>query len=596
MAAMAHLRSPRATVLTASVTGIAVAGALCLSGTAPARGDDLDCGGGAVFIVGGTNDPEARHLIGVEQRYTGIGPDNRAGTADDDPRYSGAGRYRVVHADYPTTIWPLGAAGYDDSTAQGIASTARAISAYQADCGGKPVVVAGYSQGARVAGDVLADIGTSTPVDAAGNETADGAFRLVDVAGTPGDPSDDVLVSIEHLSGELYADPRQAGDKTGRGIELSLIGIIPGLTMSGPRSGTGTDRGFGVLDGDVVSVCVEGDPICDLPDPLHDPIGAMDGLLGYFTKHNLYPYAMWRDPSSQWSTRPVECDDPGTTCTVGADSAVAELVRGWVRDLGITGDLGNVLAGRPTLSVPFGIELANLQPVVRLIQGLLPPLPRLGYGAYLPDLFVFEDILHGIVTLSPARFAEGVTALAASVRSIVLLPVGFVRFWTGALVGPRITVPQQGTAVVSDVTGPSRASMIRLADNAAGEPVVDAAVNGAEDRSSGATTPSADESDDAGPGAGTVPADGPVSVPTDPPESVQPEPDQPEPGQPEPGQPEPVDGGPDPVRTDAGTESDVPGELDESEAPDEDTGRRDAETGEDSGTGPDEHSGSEPDA
>lgn len=587
MAAKSHLRSPRTTVLTASVTGIAVAGALCLSGTAPARGDDLDCGGGAVIIVGGTNDPEARHLIGVEQRYTGVGPDNRAGTADDDARYSGAGRYRVVHADYPTTIWPLGAAGYDDSTALGIASTARAISEYQADCDGKPVVVAGYSQGARVAGDVFADIGTSTPVDAAGNETADGTYRLVDVAGTPGDPSDDVLISIEQLSGELYADPRQAGDKTGRGIELSLIGIIPGLTMSGPRSGTPTDRGFGVLDDEVVSVCVEGDPICDLPDPFHDPIGAIDGLLGYFTKHNLYPFAMWRDPSSSWTTRPVDCDDQGTTCTVGAGSAFAELVQGWARDLGVTGDLGDFLSGRPTLSLPLGIELADLQPLVRLVQGLLPPLPRLGYGAYLPDLFVFADILEGIRTLSPARFAEGVSALAASVRSIVLLPVAFVRYWTGALVGPRITLPQQGTGVVADVTDPGPGSVLRLVDTATGEPVVDTVVDGDIDRSVTATTPSAGDIGDAGPGAGTVAADGPASVSTEPPATEQPDAEQPGTGQ-------PVDEGPDVVRTDGGTDLDAPDAGAAVDAPVGDAGHGDGGDAE-VGSDPDEHSGSEPD-
>ncbi|MCR5979924.1 PE-PPE domain-containing protein [Gordonia jinghuaiqii] len=463
MAAMTHLRFRRGALWIASATGFSVAAAFCMTG-APASAESADCGAGAVIAVAGTNDP-ADGLIGVRQRYTGIGPDNTPGTADDDPRYTGDGKYRVLDAEYPATIWPMGAAGYDDSTGQGAAATARAISGYQAACQGKPVVVAGYSQGARVAGDVLAGIGTSAPVDENGDPREDGTYRLVDVENTPDDTSDDVLVNTEGLSGELYSDPRRTGDKTGRGIELSLIGIIPGLTMSGPRGETDADSGFGVLEGSVVSVCVDGDPICDLPDPVHDPIGAIDGLLGYFTKHNLYPYAMWRDPDQQWSTRPVACDVAGTgVCMVGADSAFAELVGGWARDVGYTGEIGDFLSGRPTLDLPFGIELANLQPVVALMQGFLPSLPQLGYGAYLPNVFVFEDILQGIVTLSPDRLLAGVTALADSVRSIVMLPVNFVRYWAGEIVGP-VAVSGSNTAAVPAGVQVSRVGFAALVSN-----------------------------------------------------------------------------------------------------------------------------------
>ncbi|MFC9980583.1 PE-PPE domain-containing protein [Gordonia sp. NPDC127522] len=461
MAVMAHLRTRRASFTVAGLTAFAVATAFTVIGTPHAAA--VDCGAGAVVIVGGTNDPDAEHLIGVEQRYTGIGPDNKAGTLDDDPRYTGDGRYRIIHADYPTTLWPLGAAGYDDSTRQGTASTVRAIADYQAECD-KPVVVAGYSQGARVAGDVLAEIGTSPRMNADGKPSSDGTYRLIDVNNTPGDTRDDILVNTEKLSGELYSDPRQAGDESGRGIELSLIGIIPGLTMSGPRGSSGTDRGFGDLEGDVVSVCIDGDPICDLPDPIHDPIGAIDGLLGYFTKHNLYPYAMWRDPSEQWSTRPVSCTgEAGTVCTVAADSAFAELIQGWARDLGYRGTIGDFLSGRPTIDLPYGIELANLQPVVRLVQDLLPPLPKLGYGAYLPDLFVFEDILEGILTLSPAQFVGGARALAASLRSIVLLPVNFVRYWAGAIIGPVASEGGTVTILAADTSNLRSSTFARLA-------------------------------------------------------------------------------------------------------------------------------------
>ncbi len=115
MAAMAHLRSRRTSLLIASITGFAVAAAMCLPGEALAD-DSASCGAGAVVIAAGTNDPEGRHLVGVTQRYTGLGPN---GQPDPNSQYAGDAGYKVIYADYPTTLWPLGAAGYDDSVAQG---------------------------------------------------------------------------------------------------------------------------------------------------------------------------------------------------------------------------------------------------------------------------------------------------------------------------------------------------------------------------------------------------------------------------------------------------------------------------------------------
>ncbi|MGP3706281.1 cutinase family protein [Gordonia paraffinivorans] len=414
MLAMAYLRSRRAAFLIASTTGLATAASFGFIGGVP-EASAQECGNGAVVIVAGTNDPTARDLEQVKQRYEQQG-------------------YIAVNTEYPTTLWPLGATGYDSSTRQGHDSAIREIASYQQDCQDKPVVVVGYSQGARIAGDVLAEIGNANG-------------KKFDVNGTPDNPDDDLEIDPDLISGELYSDPRRAGDKTGRGIELSLIGIIPGLTMTGPRGNAEDPTGFGVVSDRVVSVCVDGDPICDLPDPLYDPIGAIDGILGYFTKHFLYPAKMGRDPFSStepytWEGRSVSCDDG--VCLVSAKSAFAELVQGWATDIGYTGEIGDFLAKRPTIGLPLGIQLSNLQPIVRLVQGFAPPLPQLGYGAYLPDLFVFEDILQGIITLSPARFVRGVTALAQSVRSIILAPVNFVRHWAGAIVGPVVT-PQQAT-------------------------------------------------------------------------------------------------------------------------------------------------------
>lgn len=447
--------------LIAILSSFAVVIAYCLPGViGEARADN--CGSGGVIVVPGTNDREGGDMVGIEQRYT-------TGWAGEAPHADN--QYSVRKVDYPTTLWPMGATGYDEDVSLGKTATANAIADYQSECPGKPVVVVGYSQGARVAGDVLSDIGNGKHVDKDGTPNENGAYREITVDGKPqivqiyeADSDGNVVVDadgkpVPTMTGELYSDPRQNGDKTGRGIEQSLIGVIPGLTMTGPRGG-----GFGDIP--VTSVCAEGDPICDLPDPLYDPIGALDGLVGYFTKHGYYPFHMYQDPD-KWS----ECTTSGstTTCEIKQSSAIVGLLRQGATAIGLDGALiPDFIANRPTIGLPFGIELAKLQPAIRLVSDLLPPLPKLGYGGYLPDVFVFQKIIEGIVKLAPDQFKTGVKELAASVKSIVLMPVNFVKYWAGQIVtaGPTITsgvTPFSTTEVAGDDPDPAETASLRKA-------------------------------------------------------------------------------------------------------------------------------------
>ena len=439
-----------AVALIAILSSFAVVIAYCLPGVIGEARADANCAaGGAVVIVAGTNDPDASDMIGVKQRYEGTGPAHNNGNAKGD--------YDIIYVDYPTTLWPMGAVGYDDDVARGTAATKSAIAGYQSSCPGSPVKVVGYSQGARVAGDVLSDIG---------NDRDDKDIVATDKNGDPllDENGDSVIVddvSSDGLSGELYSDPRQNGDKTGRGIEQSLIGVIPGLTMTGPREG-----GFGDIP--VTSVCAEGDPICDLPDPLYDPIGALDGLVGYFTKHGYYPFHMYQDPAS-WTNKTCTTSGSTTTCEIKQSSAIVGLLRQGATAIGLDGALiPDFIANRPTIGLPFGIELAKLQPAIRLVSDLLPPLPKLGYGGYLPDVFVFQKIIEGIVKLAPDQFKTGVKELAASVKSIVLMPVNFVKYWAGQIVtaGPTITsgvTPFSTTEVAGDDPDPAETASLRKA-------------------------------------------------------------------------------------------------------------------------------------
>lgn len=385
-------------ILGALISAFAVV-ALYVFGAARAVADEVPCGSGAVIIVGGTNDPDADHVQKAADRY------------EDDG-------YVYRRAQYPTTLWPLGAVGYDDDVERGKAAAAAQIVQYQTDCRGSPIVVVGYSQGARVAGDVLSDIGTAAEID---------GRRTITIEG------DEYVIDPDRISGELYSDPRQDGDITGRGIELSMIGVLPGLTMTGPREG-----GFG--DVPVTEICAERDLICDMPDPLHDPIGTLDALWGYVVKHGLYyPSRMGTDPAA-WdvtSCAPASEGSSTTNCVVHLGSSLVYTLRPGLDLLGLDGSqLPDFLAGAPTLTWPTGVELSAIQPALRQVLTLFPPLPRLGYGGYLPDVLLVGSLLSDIVQLSPAAFTRDVTALADSIASIVMVPVNYVRYWGAHIVGP----------------------------------------------------------------------------------------------------------------------------------------------------------------
>ncbi|NDK91967.1 PE-PPE domain-containing protein [Gordonia desulfuricans] len=386
------------------------------AGVAAADPADPECAGpGRVFLVGGASEPGAGALIGVQQRYTALGPDNQP---DPTSPYYG-NPYTVEVVDYSASIWPLGSVGYNNAEREGSANLEQAVGEYVTQCGGdKQVVIAGYSQGARVAGDVLTGIGET------GRVTLDDGTQ--------------VELVRDNVSGEVYSDPRMSGSLWGRGIELTLVGVIPGLTMSGPRS----SADYGGLE--VTTICVAGDPVCDLPDPLHDPIGDIDGLLGYFVKHGYYPWHMYQDPAAY-----ADCTGPDpatpnvqvTTCTVEQPSSVAVLTQQLVDALGVDWTVPDLLAYRFRWPDIIGITLADFQTPIAWTMDWFPQLPELGYGGYLPDLSMLTDILNGLVTGDLALVRTGVSGLTGSAVSVVGMPVEFVTYWAGRIVDGITSVP-----------------------------------------------------------------------------------------------------------------------------------------------------------
>lgn len=343
---------------------------------------------GKVFILDGTNDdPLNYHTRDIASRYEG---------------------YDVEHVDYPANVWPLGATSYAASAAAGRTAVHRDIAAYRATpgCSESPVVIVGYSQGAAIAGDELHAL-ASDP---------DQAIATKDSNGAP------------IVSGELYSDPRRTGDSRGRGVELSMVGVIPGLGMRGPR-GPG---GYGDIP--VLDVCVDGDPICDLPDPLHDPVGALDALLAFGTKHFEYGQYM-RDPAALG-----QGPEPTGPVLLARPMAISILLN----RVGVHA-LDDVHSYYIPLRYP---ELARIQPVLAFFQARGPQYPELGHGATLPDLLTIGSALRG----DPAAQAR----LLVSLRGITRYPIRFASDWAVVVrerVAGRVpaTAPVRGAGANVDV-------------------------------------------------------------------------------------------------------------------------------------------------
>src|SRR6201995_2395480 len=133
---------------------------------------------------------------------------------------------------------------YNDSRAKGTRAAVKAMTDMNVKCPLTSYVLAGFSQGAVIAGDIASDIGNGRgPVD------------------------DDLVLGVT-----LIADGRrQAGsgqdvgpNPPGEGAEITLheVPILSnlGLTMTGPRPG-----GFGTLNDKTNEICAPGDLICPPP-------------------------------------------------------------------------------------------------------------------------------------------------------------------------------------------------------------------------------------------------------------------------------------------------------------------------------------------
>ncbi|WP_338887481.1 cutinase family protein [Rhodococcus sovatensis] len=202
-----------------------------------------------------------------------------------------AGRASVYTVPYvaqfsnPIALPPDGQQSYNNSRTEG-ANVAKAELARVSDrCPLTNYVLVGFSQGAVIAGDIAAEIGSGNgPV---------AAERVLGVT----------LIADGRRDGTSGVDIGPPVD--GVGAEVALGGLdLPGITMTGPRQG-----GFGALDDKVNQICAAGDLICAAPSEglslrnIPQSIGILAGAAGnpVHASYNTFVVDDAGTTSTQWT-------------------------------------------------------------------------------------------------------------------------------------------------------------------------------------------------------------------------------------------------------------------------------------------------------
>ncbi|MEU8895079.1 cutinase family protein [Nocardia sp. NPDC048505] len=162
----------------------------------------------------------------------------------------------VAQFSNPVAIPPDGQTSYNLSRAEGEQRTLDFMIGRQKECPLTNYVLAGFSQGAVIAGDVAARIGAGDgPVSA---DRVLGVTLLADGRREPGDGQATLIGT---------APP-------GVGAEVALRGLkVPGITMTGARPG------FGKLADRTFTICAPGDMICDSPKQALNPANFIPSVL-----------------------------------------------------------------------------------------------------------------------------------------------------------------------------------------------------------------------------------------------------------------------------------------------------------------------------
>ena len=181
---------------------------------------------------------------------------------------------------------------YDDSRAEGTAKLRGELDFVARTCPSTQFIIAGFSQGAVIVGDVASSIGNS-----AGPINPD---RLLGA----------VMIADGRRENGVGVNPGAEVHGTGAEIALQPLqrvadAVTPGATMTGPRPG-----GFGLVEDRAFEICAPDDTVCDAPQGVGNAIDRAHALIAANGNHAMY------------ATNPAVI--PGTT--------VPEWTVNWVRE------------------------------------------------------------------------------------------------------------------------------------------------------------------------------------------------------------------------------------------------------------------------
>lgn len=183
-------------------------------------------------------------------------------------------------------IQSMGEKSYDASREEGTATLLKEMEKTHSECPQTPFILAGFSQGAVIMGDVASEIGngrTSIPAESIAGVTliADGRRESAygQVVGNP----------VAGVGAEIALHP----------VNALIQPIVPQATMRGTRAG-----GFGELDGRVNEICAPDDSICDAPIDVENALGRAQALIDANGVHAMYatnPNVIPGTTANQWT-------------------------------------------------------------------------------------------------------------------------------------------------------------------------------------------------------------------------------------------------------------------------------------------------------
>ncbi|QQU88663.1 cutinase family protein [Corynebacterium glucuronolyticum] len=183
-------------------------------------------------------------------------------------------------------IQSMGEKSYDVSREEGTATLLKEMEKTHSECPQTPFILAGFSQGAVIMGDVASEIGNgraSIPAESIAGVTliADGRRESAygQVVGNP----------VAGVGAEIALHP----------VNALIQPIVPQATMRGTRAG-----GFGELDGRVNEICAPDDSICDAPIDVENALGRAQALIDANGVHAMYatnPNVIPGTTANQWT-------------------------------------------------------------------------------------------------------------------------------------------------------------------------------------------------------------------------------------------------------------------------------------------------------